>query len=190
MARVGTSSRALARAPIALLIAAAITVGTCGASSPTPVPAARTFDEYAVAFCSAWAAMFRGVGNPDTAEGSALSDALDDAMAVGDRLQAERLATQITDELESARRDAAFAGGWPPATPMMIQMDRVLVGFEAMTDAKVAKARGDPNAIEPQAALEASGGIQAWGAMFEAYRAIGADRPADVQPCPGLPVSP
>ena len=73
---------------------------------------------------------------------------------------------------------------------MMAQLDRVFAGFEVMTAAKVAKAKGNPNAIDPQAAFEGTGAIVAWSAMFEAYAAIGAARPANVERCGDLPISP
>ena len=52
-------------------------------------------------------------------------------------------------------------------------MDRVFVAYEALTAAKLALARGEPNAIDPQAAYEAAGGVEAWSAMVEAMRAAG-----------------
>lgn len=176
------------------LIAAATTACSVGAlrhaPSPTPIPAAKSFDEYAVAFCSAWEALFLAVGNPDTAEGSVLSKALDAAVTAHDGATAEQLGAQITAELKSGRQDVAVGGGWPPATPIMVQLDRVFEGFEVMTTAKVAKAKGDPNAIDPQAAFEGSGAVVAWTAMFEAYGALGAERPAVVPRCGDLPISP
>jgi hypothetical protein len=182
------------RIAIVTLIAA-VTAG-CGAGapshvpSPTPLPAASSFDQYAVAFCSAWEALFRAVGNPDTAEGSELSKALDAAVAAHDGTKAEQVAAQITQELESGRRDVAVGGGWRPAAPIMVQLDRVFVGFVAMTAAKVAKAKGNPSAIDPQVAFEQAGALEAWTAMFEAYGALGSARPTGVQRCGDLPISP
>lgn len=179
---------------IVTLVAAATTACGPGAPSQAPnqtsLPAASSFDQYAVAFCSAWEALFRAVGNPDTAEGSVLSKALDGAVAAHDGTKAEQLAAQITQELESGRRAVAVGGGWPPAAPIMVQLDRVFVGFEAMTAAKVAKAQGKSNAIDPQVAFEQSGALEAWTAMFEAYGALGSARPAGVQRCGDLPISP
>jgi len=136
------------RMVIAALLAAAIAGCAAGAPSPvptpvptpTPLPGATSFAEYGVSFCSAWEALFRAVGNPDTAEGSVLSKALDAAVASHDGKAADRLAAEITTELESGRRDVARGGGWPPAAPMMKQLDRVFVAFEAMTAAKRAAA--------------------------------------------------
>jgi len=158
--------------------------------SPTPVPVAASFAEYAVGFCSAWEALFRAVGNPDTNSGSELSLALDDAVTAGDGKAAEELAAEMTAELEAGRKAIAYAAGWPPAAPMMAQLDRVFVGFEVMTAAHVAVAKGEPDAVDPQAALERSGAIEAYYAWIEAYKAIGAQRPAGVQRCSDLPISP
>ena len=165
-------------------------------SSPSPalrstaLPAATSFDGYAVGFCSAFDALFRAVGNPDTAAGSALSKALDAAVVAHDGAAAERLAAEITAELEAGRLHAAFARGWAPGAPSMVQLDRLLVAFEAMTAAKIAAAKQTPNAVDPQIALEQAGGLEAWTALFEAYRAIGTDRPPGVQPCPTVPIAP
>ena len=158
--------------------------------TPTPLPGATSFAEYGVSFCSAWEALFRAVGNPDTAEGSVLSKALDAAVASHDGKAADRLAAEITTELESGRRDVARGGGWPPAAPMMKQLDRVFVAFEAMTAAKRAAANQVPGAVDPQVALEQAGGLEAWTAMFEAYATIGAARPAKVEGCANVPISP
>ena len=178
---------------IALIAAATAACGSAASSqepSPTAAPAADSFDEYAVAFCSAWQHLFLAVGNPDTAEGSTLSRALDEAVASHDGSKAEKLGDQISREIRSGREDVAVGGGWPPATPIMDQMDRVFVGFEKMTAAKVAKAKGSPNAVDPQIAFERSGAIAAWSAMFEAHAALGAERPASAQRCGELPISP
>lgn len=178
---------------IALIVAAAAACDTGAprpSPSPTSSPAATSFAEYAVGFCSAFQALFRAVGNPDTAAGSDLSKALDAAVAAKDGTTAERLAAEITRELESGRQSGADAGGWPPAAPMMAQFDRVIVAFEAMTAAKVAVAKGAQNAVDPQAALEQAGGVEAWFAMFAAWQTIEPERPAGVQPCAGVPISP
>ena len=186
------------RMVITALLAAAIAGCAAGAPSPvptpvptpTPLPGATSFAEYGVSFCSAWEALFRAVGNPDTAEGSVLSKALDAAVASHDGKAADRLAAEITTELESGRRDVARGGGWPPAAPMMKQLDRVFVAFEAMTAAKRAAANQVPGAVDPQVALEQAGGVEAWTAMFEAYAAIGTERPAKVEGCANVPISP
>ncbi len=175
-----------------LLIAATTTACSTGAPSQAPSPskvaAATSFDEYAVGFCSAFEAMFRAVGNPDTAEGSELSKALDQAVAAHDGDTAARLGAEITGILETGRQHVVFARGWQPAAPTMTQLDRVLVAFEAMTAAKVAVAKQAPNAVDPQVAFEQSGGLEAWTTMFEAYAAIGSARPTAVPPCAAVPV--
>jgi hypothetical protein len=180
---------------IVVITMIAAVAAACGGAAPsqTPsatAPAASSFDEYAIAFCSAWEALFLAVGNPDTGEGSLLSEALDEAVATGNGAKAEELGAQMSQALKSGRRDAAIGGGWPPATPIMVQLDRVLAGFEVMTAAKVAKAKGSANAVDPEAALEGSGALVAWTAMFEAYGAMAPERPAEVQPCGDLPISP
>lgn len=174
---------------LALVGVAAAACGT-GAPSPTPMPAATSFEEYAVSFCAAWDAMFRAVGNPDTAAGSELSKALDAAVTAKDGTEAERLAAEITADLESGRRFAEVAGGWPPAGPAMKELDRVFVGFEAMTAAKAAAAKGTPGSIDPQTAFEQAGGIEGYFAMIEAMRAMASARPAGAQQCPNLPLGP
>lgn len=174
----------------------AVVVAACGAgapsadSSPTPRPAASSFDEYATAFCAAWTALFTAVGNPDTAAGSVLSKALDEAVATENRPEAERLAAEITVGLESGRRHARVAGGWPPAAPAMTEFDRVFVAFEAMIAAKAASATVTPNPVDPQAAFEQAGGVEGYFAMLDAMRAMASARPAGAQQCPNLPVGP
>ena len=178
---------------ITLIVAAAAACGTgipSAAPSPSPRPAATSFEEYAVSFCSAWEALFRAVGNPDTAAGSVLSKALDEAVTAKNGQEAERLATEITAELESGRRHAAVAGGWPPAAPAMTQMDRLFVGFEAMIAAKAAASTGEPSAVDPQAAFEQAGGLEAYFAMIEAMRARPSAGQAGAKQCPNLPVGP
>jgi hypothetical protein len=158
--------------------------------SPTPRPPASAFDEYATAFCAAWAALFTAVGNPDTAEGSVLSKALDDAVAAENRPEAERLAAEITAGLESGRRHAKVAGGWPPAAPAMVEFDRVFVAFEAMIAAKAAAATVTADPVDPQAAFEQAGGVEAYFAMIEAMRSRPSAGQARSQQCPDLPVGP
>jgi hypothetical protein len=149
---------------------------------------AASFEEYAVAFCSAFDSMFRAVGNPDTGSGSVLSKSLDDAVAAGDVASAERLAGTITSELEAGRQHVAVAGGWEPARPMMAQLDRVFVAFEAMIAAKRAAAAHAPNAVVPQTAFEQAGGAEAWFAMFEALRTMERPAGAAAHQCPTVPV--
>ena len=175
---------------MAIVFAACGTGAPSAAPSPTPLPAASSFEEYAVSFCSAWEALFQAVGNPDTGTGSVLSKALDEAVAARDGPEAKRLASEITAALESGRGDAAVAGGWPPAAPTMTQMDRLFVAFEAMIAAKAARATGEPDSVDPQAAFEQAGGVEAYFAMIEAMQARPSAGQAGSQQCPNLPVGP
>lgn len=177
--------------PVASTQALVSPTSTAGPTvSSTPIPIATSFATYGVAFCSAFNALFVAVGNPDTGSGSVLSKALDSAVAAGDGASADQLSAKITTELESGRHAGAAAGGWPPAAPMIAQLDRVFVAFEAMVAAKDATAKRTPGAVDPQAAFEQAGGAEAWTAMFDAYRAIGSERPAGAQACANLPISP
>ena len=54
----------------------------------------------------------------------------------GDPAEAGRLAEAITTELESGRQAASQAAAWPPGFAAMSALDRVLLAFEAMIDAK------------------------------------------------------
>jgi hypothetical protein len=176
---------------VALVVAAAAGCGPGAPSpSPTPPPAATSFEEYAVGFCAAFDAMFRAVGNPDTGEGSLLSKALDAAVAADDGGTADQSAAAITTELETGRQQVAYARGWAPAAPMMDHMDRVFVAFEAMVDAKRRAANQVADSIDPQAVFEQAGGVESWFALFEAWRGMEDQRPASVQPCANVPVSP
>ncbi len=67
-------------------------------------------------------------------------------------------AAEMARELDSGRAALAVAAGWQPRADVIRQMDRVFVAYEALTAAKLALARGEPNAIDPQAAYEAAGG--------------------------------
>jgi hypothetical protein len=133
---------------------------------------AASYEEYFVAACAAWDGLFRAVGNPDTGTGSDLSRALDAAVAAGDGASAERAAAEMAGVLKAAREQAAVARGWAPRTAVMVQFDRVLAAFEVGTAAKLAKVKGQPN-VDPQAAFEQAGGLEAWFAMIEAARAAG-----------------
>lgn len=174
------------RGLVVLLMLTSVVACAAPASSATQA-APTSYEEYRVAACSAWDALFRAVGNPDTGTGSDLSRALDQAVAARDPASADRLAVEIENELAAGRGHVAIAGGWLPRADAMIQLDRVFVAFEAMTDAKRQAARGEPNAVDPQAALEAAGGIDAWFALMEAMRA---STGVTDQPCPNVPVTP
>lgn len=163
----------------------------CAAPAPSAAaaPSATSYEAYRVAACAAWDALFQAVGNPDTGTGSDLSKALDQAVEAGDVAAANRLAADITEELEAGREQVAVAGGWQPRAAVMVQLDRVFVAFEAMTSAKLAVARREPDAIDPQTALEQAGGIEAWFAMIDAMRAAGGGSATGEQ-CPNVPVTP
>ena len=139
----------------------------------TPKPAAASYEEYFVAACAAFDGLFRAVGNPDTGSGSDLSRALEAAVTARDVASAERAAAGMASELKAARQQVVVAAGWAPRTAMMVQLDRVLAAFEVGTAAKLALAKGTPNAVDPQAAFEGAGGLEAWFAMIEAGRAAG-----------------
>ena len=167
----------------------AFTVAACSApAAPSLAPA--TFEEFATNACDAFSAMFRAVGNPDTGSDSELSQALDEAVQRGDPAEAGRVAEAIMVELESGRQAASRAAGWPPGFAAMSELDRVLLAFEAMIDAK-RQAVGNPDAPDPQAALEAAGGMTSWTAMLEAARAMQSARPANLPPheCEDVPMS-
>ena len=134
--------------------------------------------------------MFLAVGNPETAEGSLLSKALDEAVLAKDGPEGKRLAAEITVELESGRRHVAAAAGWPPAAPAMAELDQMFVALTAMTAAKAAAAMGAPGSVDPQVAFERAGGVDAFYAMFEAMGAMGSARPAGAQQCPNVPIGP
>lgn len=159
---------------VAVLLVVVATGGcTPGLAAATARPPAGTYEEYFVAACAAFDGLFRAVGNPDTGSGSDLSRALDAAMTAGDVPSAERAAAGMASELKAARAQVAVAAGWAPRTAMMVQLDRVLAAFEVGTSAKLAVAKGAPNAVDPQAAFEQAGGLEAWFAMIEAARAAG-----------------
>lgn len=167
------------------------TAPVSSSAAPTDAPAGTgggsiTFEEYAALFCSAFAAMDRAVGNPDTGSGSERSRALDAAVAARNGAAAGPLAAAITADLEAARRDAALAGaGWPSARPLMAHFDRLMRAFQAYVAVKLAIAEGRPDAGEPQAAFEAAGGLDAWSGLIETYGQI-VRPPGNSDPCPTI----
>jgi hypothetical protein len=163
-----------------------------GGCTPTTI----TFEEFHQSYCSAWESMFRAVGNPDIGDGSALTDEMDAAITSGDIASVDRVAEEITSELEAGRKEIARATAWTPASPLMAELDRVFVGFEKLTEAKRAAAGQGLGAASGrgQEALEQSGAIDAWfnlirpGALDETRQAIQEARPADVPAeCPNVP---
>lgn len=169
---------------------AAASVPASGPASPAASPSsALTYDAFVVAACSAFDLMDQAIGNPETGAGSKLSVELDQAVEAKDGPAATRLAAAIATKLAAGRAQAAVAAGYPSARPMMIQLDRLLEALSVMAAAKRDVATGVPGAVEPQAAFENAGGVDAWRAMIEALRAI--ERPAGVseRECPTVPIS-
>ena len=118
------------------LIACVVLLAMLGGCAPTAI----TFQEFHESYCSAWESLFRAVGNPDIGDGSVLTDEMDAAITSGDVASVDRVAAEITSELETGRKEIARATGWTPASPLMAELDRVFVGFEKMTEAKRAAA--------------------------------------------------
>jgi hypothetical protein len=178
-------------------IAAAVLVlagGACGSSVPavpsaSPQPRSGAFEEFGAAFCGAFGELFTAIGNPDTGGNSALYDALLSAVKHGDIASADRIAATITEHLEAGRRHAAAAARWESAGPMMAELDRVFLAFEAMVGAVRKSATGNTDVNVGQTAFEQAGGVQAWRAMFVAGSGI--QRPPGVgnRPCPDVPIS-
>ncbi len=190
----------------------AILLGGC-ASTVTPAPVvtppptaqataavpSSTYNDFHASFCSAWGTMFATIGNPDTDSGSELTDAMDAAIAADDMATVNRLAAEITAGLEAGRRAIKAGARWTPALPLMAELDRVFVGFEARVEAKRAAASQGNGAIADkfgQEALESSGAVDAWFALIRpgvldatrqaiesARRAEDPAAPADPAPC-------
>lgn len=59
-----------------------------------------------------------------------------------------------------------------------------------MIAAKLAAARREPNAVPPQTAFEQAGGVEAYFAWIEAFRAAVGGNAAAAGQCPNLPVPP
>ena len=167
---------------LAILALSAAACGTAAVpASPSPVSA--TFEQSQAAFCESFGSMLRAVGNPDAGTPSVLSKALDDALAAKDGAAADRAATAVLAELETARHQAAESGRYEPARPMAAAMDRVLVAFEVYAQAKRAKAASAPGAVDPQVAFEQAGLAEAWPLMITAVRANPIPSGATPLPC-------
>ena len=184
-------SHQLVRAVAGLILV--FVVGACGSSVPTlapatPQPRATSYEEFGVAFCSAFDELFTAVGNPDTADWSPLFEELEAAIKRGDASSANRAADTITQHLETGRGHAAAAAGWQPSGPMMAQLDRLFVAFEAMVEAMRVSVGQASDTSAGQTAFERAGGIEAWRAMFEAGSQM--ERPAGRtdRRCPTVPV--
>jgi hypothetical protein len=182
---------------LSAILAAAALVDACGggSASPTLPPGATSFEEFRTASCAAWESLFRSVGNPDTAAGSELSHALEDAIARGDSATADQKAAAIHEELEAGRAHVAVAAAWAPGAAPMAQLDRVLVAFETYVAAERAAGGDGLTAAreKAQAAFEAAGAIEAWQLLLtpETWAEVNAARPAGLQPqpCGDLPIS-
>jgi len=179
------------RAGLCVLLALVTACGLATEPSAAGPPAARSYEEYAAGACVALQSLWRAYGNPDTAALSPMQRAFVDAVAQGDLPMATLRAAEIRAELERGRASAAAAAGWAPGTASMGHMDRLLVSFGAMTEAKLAAMpQGDAEATtRGQEAFEAAGGVEAWRGMLqgigEATQASGKPWPA----CEGIPIS-
>ena len=173
---------------VVVLLVVLSAAGCAGAApSVSTAPEIASYEEYHVVACQAWDALDRAVGNPDTGSGSELSRVLDEAATTGDGVAADRVVTDIKAQLATGRRHLAVAGTWKPRASTVAQLDRVFAAFEAMTDAKRAVAKGEPDAVDPQLAFEQAGGVEAWYAMFDT---LSAQDMASGKPCPNVPVTP
>jgi ABC-type uncharacterized transport system auxiliary subunit len=176
----------ISRAVVAALIV--LTLAACGSSSasvpPSVVPslAPATFDEFSTQMCGAFTSLFRAIGNPDANTPSVMSKVLDDAVKAGDGPAADIAAAPMMAELESARVQAAAAARWQPTAATMVQMDRLIVAFEALTKAKQTLAH-TPGSPEPFKAFEAAGGREAWAAVVDGVGSMSVPAGASPQPC-------
>lgn len=146
----------------------------------------------AVEQCAALQSLFRAYGNPDTAGLSPLMRSFSDAIERGDATTAAEKAREIRLELENGRAHARLAAGWAPAGVAMAQLDRVLVAFEKMVEARVAAMAKGPVAAEQegQAALEAAGGIEAWSGWIQSLQELGSvpGGARALRKCEGVPI--
>ena len=90
---------------------------------------------------------------------------MDAAITSGDIASVDRVAAEITSELETGRSRSRWRPGGRPASPLLAQLDRVFVGFEKMTEAKRAAAGQGLDVARDigQGTLEQSGAIDALG---------------------------
>jgi hypothetical protein len=171
---------------LASLVLLALTVTACGtpppSGTPSGTPPAITYDEFSSALCGSFTSLVRAVGNPDAGTPSAMSKALDDAVARGDTLAADQAAAAMLAELETGRARTDVAAGWPPGRAAMRHMDTLLVAFEASTNAKRAVAAKAPG-VDPQQAFEAAGGPAAWSGFLNGIGTLTIPAGASPQPC-------
>ena len=172
---------ALRAAALAVVVLA---VAACGSGAPSVAPslAPATFDEFSMQMCGAFTSLFRAVGNPDANTPSVMSKALDDAVKAGDGPAADRAAAAMMTELESARVQTAAAARWQPTAAIMVQMDRLIVAFEALTTAKQTLAH-TPGSPEPFKAFEQAGGREAWAGVVGGVGSMPIPSGASPQPC-------
>jgi hypothetical protein len=177
---------ALRAAALAVVVLAVAACGS-GAAAPTasPSPAPMTFDEFSTQFCGSFTSLFRAIGNPDANTPSAMSKVLDDAVKAGDGPGADVAAAAMMTELESARVQAAAAARWQPMATVMVQMDRLIVAFEALTTAKKTLAH-TPGSPEPFKAFDQAGGREAWAAVVDGVSRMALPSGASPQPCPAF----
>lgn len=174
MARRTSIASALLATAVAL-----VSIGCAqGTSGATPLPVATSADEFATAVCSSLRTIGRAIGNPDTGADSALSASLEAAITRGDYAGVEQTAATMTAELERGRLLAGVAAGWQPGAALIVHVDRLLLAFEAMVEAKRTGARQGLEAAGTlgQTAFERAGGLEAWQGMLGSFR----DLPAEV----------
>jgi len=159
-------------------------------SVPSGSLAAISYEEYWHTTCAAWDSLIRAVGNPETAEGSELSRALDAAVEARDGASADELAAEILTEITVGREHLAAARAWQPGERAVSATDGMFAAFEVMTEAKRAVANEEPGAPDPQRAFEEAGGIEAWYAIFEALEETRAAAGSVAKPCPNVPLMP
>jgi hypothetical protein len=183
---------------VVLVLLVATTGSSCSAAgataAPTPKAVATSYADYHAAFCGAWESVFLAVGNPDTGGGSDLTRQMDSAIETGDMAAVDQIAGQIRAELETARVKVAYASGFDGGAKGMAAMDKLIVAFEALVEAKRAAAgEGLAAATEKgQAALRAAGGGDAWETILTAdtWASVRAAQPPDVPSrCENVPIS-
>jgi hypothetical protein len=176
-----------------------VVLGVVAGCSPAAPPAssdgvastrAASYAEYAAATCGALQSIWRGYGNPDTSEMSAMYRAFDASVQAGDTTTAATQAGEIVAELERGRASVEVAAGWPPGLSSSAQLDRLLLAMEAMVRAKLdAMPLGNLAATNRgQAAFEAAGGIDAWMGMLTGIDAAMKTVHQPWPPCEGVPI--
>lgn len=173
---------AVRSASLALVVLAIAACGTAASSAAPPSAPPNTFEEFSTQFCGSFTSLFRAVGNPDANTPSVMSKALDDAVKAGDAPAADRAAAAMMTELESARVEAAAAARWQPTAAIMVQMDRLVVAYEAMTTAKQARAH-TPGSPDPQKAFEQAGGLEAWAGVVKGVGSMPVPSGSSAQAC-------